>query len=170
MTLDAIDHTSGLQRTLLDYQLPDLHLGSGEDVSPWIPYVSPGVYARYLGFDLRLGQLQVILRADSPAGLGCHKHRSPVTGFTLSGSWGYREYDWVARTGDLVQESPGTIHTLYTDDEDGMAVFFILNGCIEFFDDDDNVVENQDIFWFLNHYLEHCRANDLPINERLIRR
>lgn len=43
MTLDAIDHTSGLQRTLLDYQLPDLHLGSGEDVSPWIPYVSPGV-------------------------------------------------------------------------------------------------------------------------------
>jgi 2,4'-dihydroxyacetophenone dioxygenase len=159
-----------LQCTLQEYQYSDSHLGAGEDVSPWIPYGGPNLYARYLSFDPRLGQTLAMLRAVGPGTLGRHKHRSPITGFTMSGSWGYREYDWVARAGDLIQESPGTIHTLFTDDPAGFCAYFVINGCIEFFDDQEQVVAVHDVFWFIDHYLNHCKANGLTVNQKLFRR
>jgi hypothetical protein len=160
---------ASLERTLLEYQLQDLHLRSDEAASPWIEYGGPNVSARYLSFDPRLGQTLAILRSAGPGSIGRHKHRSPITGFTLAGSWGYREYDWVARAGDLVQENPGTIHSLYSDDPSGFSAYFVINGCIEFFDDQSNVVAVHDVFWFIDHYLNHCKAKGLPINRKLFR-
>lgn len=160
---------STLEQTLQDYQLPDAYLAGSEATSPWIPYGGPNMYTRYLSFDPRLGQAHTLLRSSVPASIGKHKHRSPITGYTLSGSWGYREYDWVAKAGDLVQESPGTIHTLYTDDPQGFSAYFVINGCIEFFDDDENVVDIHDVFWFIDHYLRHCKDNGLPVNKDLFR-
>lgn len=158
-----------VEETTKQYQRPDLHIGSGEEESPWLEYLAPGLFVRYLMFDVRQGQLGVLLRATAPTELGRHKHRSPVTGFTIAGHWAYREYDWVSRAGDYVHESPGTIHTLFTDNPAGFTAYFVLNGSIEYFDDDDNVVDNQDIFWFINHYVRHCEANGLPINGSLFR-
>jgi 2,4'-dihydroxyacetophenone dioxygenase len=160
---------ASLENTLKKYQHEDLHLGAGEDVSPWIPYGGDNLYARYLSFDVRRGHTLTMLRAVSPGSIGKHKHRSPITGFTMSGSWGYREYDWVAKPGDLVQESPGSIHTLYSDNPEGFCAYFEINGCIEFFDDHENVVAVHDVFWFIDHYINHCKAHGLPINEKLFR-
>jgi hypothetical protein len=161
--------TRQVRETTTRYQRPDLHIGSSVEESPWIEYLVPGILVRYLTFDVRQGQLGVILRATGPAELGRHKHRSPVTGFTLEGHWAYREYDWLSQAGDYVHESPGTIHTLYTDNPTGFTAYFVLNGCIEYFDEQDNVVDTQDVFWFINHYLRHCEANNLPINDKLFR-
>ncbi len=160
---------TSLERTLRDYQLQDQYLSASEIDSPWIPYGGPNVYARYLSFDPRLGQTLSMLRAPGPGSIGKHKHRSPITGFTMSGAWGYREHDWVARAGDLVQESPGTIHTLYSDDPNAFCAYFVINGCIEFFADDENVVAIHDVFWFMDHYLQHCKENKLPVNKQLFR-
>ena len=44
--------------------------------------------------------------------IGRHRHRGTVVAMTLKGSWGYLEYDWVARPGSYILESPGVIHTL----------------------------------------------------------
>jgi hypothetical protein len=139
MTLAA--QGTPLEEVIQNYQLTDMHLSASEEVSPWV-FVegSEGLWARYLLFDLRIGQWHAMVRSDGPASLGRHKHRSPVTGLTIKGSWGYREYDWVARPGDLVQEYPGTIHNLYTDDPDGMLTYFVINGAIEYYDDADNIV------------------------------
>jgi hypothetical protein len=158
-----------LERTLQQYQHQDTHLGAGEDESPWIPYGGPNVFARYLAFDPRRGQTLTMLRAIGPGFIGKHKHRSPVTGFTMSGTWGYREYDWLAKPGDLVQESPGAIHTLYTDNRDGFCTFFEINGCIEFFDDNGSVVAVHDVFWFIDHYNKHCKTHNIPVNQKLFR-
>ena len=158
-----------VDETTKRYQRPDLHIGSSVEESPWIEYLVPGILVRYLAFDVRQGQLSVVLRATGPAELGRHKHRSPVTGYTVEGHWAYREYDWVSRAGDFVHESPGTVHTLYTDNPEGFTTYFVLNGCIEYFDDQDNVIDTQDIFWFINHYLRHCEANGLPVNDALFR-
>ncbi|OJG06072.1 hypothetical protein BG618_02797 [Pseudonocardia autotrophica] len=160
---------SSLQRTLLEYQVPDAYLGADEVASPWIPYGGPNLYTRYLSFDPRNGQAHSLLRSSVPGSVGKHRHRAPITALTLSGSWGYREHDWVARPGDFIQENPGAIHTLYTDDPNGFSAFFVLNGCIEFFDDDENVVDVHDVFWFIDHYLRHCKENGLPVNKDLFR-
>jgi 2,4'-dihydroxyacetophenone dioxygenase len=160
---------STLQETLAKYQIIDSHLPADEAASPWIPYGGDNIYARYLSFDTRLGQTHTLLRSSCSGSLGRHKHRSPVNAFTLAGSWGYREYDWVARPGDLVQESPGAIHTLYTDNEEGFSAYFIVNGAVEYYDESDNIVDMHDVFWFVDHYLNHCRANGLAPNPALFR-
>jgi hypothetical protein len=158
-----------VEETTRRYQRQDLHIGSSDEESPWLEYLVPNLLVRYVMFDVRQGQLGVLLRATAPTELGRHKHRSPVTGFTLDGYWAYREYGWVSRAGDYVHESPGTIHTLYTDSPTGFTTYFVLNGCIEYFDEQDNVVDTQDVFWFINHYVQHCEANGLPINDSLFR-
>ena len=76
---------SSLERTLQEYQLPDAYLDGSEATSPWIPYGGPNMYTRYLSFDPRLGQAHTLLRSSVPASIGKHKHRSPITGYTLSG-------------------------------------------------------------------------------------
>ncbi len=158
-----------VEETTKRYQRQDLHIGESADESPWIDYLVPNLFVRYVMFDVRQGQIGVLLRATAPTELGRHKHRSPVTGFTVAGNWAYREYDWVARVGDYVHESPGTIHTLYTDNPEGFTTYFVLNGCIEYFDENSNLLDTQDTFWFINHYVRHCEANGLPINEALFR-
>ena len=62
--------------------------------------------------------------------------------------------------------STGAIHTLVSDDPNGMKTIFWLNGAIEFFDDNDNLLETLDVFWFINHYVSYCRENGLPINKK----
>ena len=36
---------------------------------------------------------------------------------------------------------------------------FWLQGALEFFDDNGNHIETLDVFWFINHYVSHCKAN-----------
>jgi hypothetical protein len=134
--------------------------------SPWI-VLAPGVYVRYTMFDVVTGVWGLMIKTLGPAQLGQHKHRSPVTAMTLQGSWGYREYDWVARAGSYVYESPGAIHTLYCDDPEGMTAFFVMSGTAEYYDEDGNIAEMQDIFHSINLYLEHCKKYDIPVNEKL---
>jgi hypothetical protein len=87
--------------------------------------------------------------------IGRHRHRGSVIAMTLEGSWRYLEYDWVARPGSYILESPGVIHTLSAGP--GMKTFFAINGTLEFFDEADRLTQVQDVFWAINCYLHHCR-------------
>jgi hypothetical protein len=31
------------------------------------------------------------------------------------------------------------------------------------------VIDTQDVFWFINHYVQHCRSHNLPVNDALFR-
>ncbi len=108
-----------------------------------------------------------ILWVEGGGKLGRHRHRGPVSGFVLEGSWRYLEYDWIARPGGYVHESPGVIHTLVSDDPNGMKTVFWLNGSLEFYDDDDNLTDTFDVFWYIDHYLSYCKEHGLPINDAL---
>ena len=132
--------------------------------TPWVPFV-PNVFIKHLTFDVRSSSAANVLWVQAGGTLGRHRHRGPVSGYVLEGSWRYLEYDWVGQAGDFVRESPGRTHTLYS--EHGMKTFFWLNGPLEFLDDDDRVIDVVDVFWFINHYESHCEANDIEINERL---
>ena len=100
-----------------------------------------------------------------PGVLGRHRHRSPVTAYTLEGAWRYAEYDWIARPGDFVQENPGVIHTLIA--ERGMKTLFFVHGSLEFYDERDALQNTMDVFSFLDMYLRHCEERGLAVNERL---
>ena len=48
-----------------------------------------------------------------------------------------------------------------------MKTFFYLNASLEFYDDQDNLLETLDVFWFINHYVSYCREHGLEINQKL---
>jgi len=148
------------------YGRPDVHIGASESESPWVPFAN-NVFIRHLAFDVRQSAFANILWVKGGGILGKHRHRGPVFAITLEGSWRYLEYDWVARAGDYVQENPGVIHTLVSDDPQGMKTFFWLNGSLEFYDDDENLTQILDVFWMMDHYLNYCKENGLPINPKL---
>ena len=57
-----------------------------------------------------------------------HKHTGPVWGYTVSGAWKYKEYDYVNRAGSFLYEPAGSVHTL-TCIEDNTQVWFHMYGC-----------------------------------------
>ena len=155
---------SSLESVVQEYAVPDIHIGDGEAESPWVPF-RENTFIRHLAFDVRSNMYANVLWVKKGGMLGRHRHRGRVYGYTLEGSWRYLEYGWVARSGSYVQESPGAIHTLVSDE--GMKTIFWLNGSLEFFDEKDQLLETLDVFWFMDHYLTHCRKHNLPVNKKL---
>ncbi len=56
-----------------------------------------------------------------------HRHTGPVWGYTASGAWKYKEYDYVNRAGSFLYEPAGSVHTL-TCVEDDTRVWFHMYG------------------------------------------
>src|ERR1044072_4073872 len=52
-----------------------------------------------------------------------HRHTGPVFGYTTSGAWKYREYDYVNRAGSFLYEPAGSVHTLECLEDDTRAWF-----------------------------------------------
>lgn len=148
---------------IAEYGKKDAHVG--DDEMDWIPYVVEHAYWKPLRFDVASGRVYAPLWFKQAGVLGRHQHHGSVLGFCVEGSWFYKEYDWVARPGSLISESPGGVHTLCT--ETGMKTLFILEGQIDFFGDDNGFLGSQNVFWFIDEYLKHCKANNRPINQRL---
>jgi 2,4'-dihydroxyacetophenone dioxygenase len=156
---------NSLEALIEKHGFPDVHIGGSEEESPWVPFKGNTVFIRHLAFDVRTNMFANVLWVKQGGSLGRHKHRGRVFGYTLEGSWRYLEYDWVARAGSYVQESPGAIHTLVSDE--GMKTMFWLNGSLEFYDEHDTLLETLDVFWMMDHYLSYCREHGIKVNEKL---
>jgi 2,4'-dihydroxyacetophenone dioxygenase len=164
--MSVIDTNSSLEATIKEYSRPDVHIIDSEVESPYVPF-KPNVFIRHLAFDVRNNYYVNVLWVKQGGMLGRHRHRGAISACTLEGSWRYLEYDWVAKAGSYVRESPGVTHTLVSDDPNGMKTMFFMNGSLEFRDDDDNLLETLDVFWFIDHYVSHCRKHGLKLNETL---
>jgi len=67
----------------------------------------------------------------------------------------------VARPGTLVYEPPGDIHTLVVDGAEEMITLFILEGSVQYLDDDDNLIHQDDVFSKLERYLSFCEQEGI---------
>ena len=159
-----VEAKSSLDQVVREYAFPDIHIGPGEDESPYVPFVE-NVFIRHLAFDVRHNTYANILWCTKGGMLGRHRHRGRIWACTLEGSWRYLEYDWVATPGSFVQENPGAVHTLVSDN--GMKTMFFLQGSLEFVDDNDNLLQTLDVFWFIDHYLNYCRERGIKVNQKL---
>ena len=90
-----------------------------------------------------------------------HKHTGPVWGYTVSGAWKYKEYDYVNRAGSFLYEPAGSIHTLQCI-EDETDVWFHMYGSNLNLDDDGNVASVTDGAGTLAAYYALCEAQGLP--------
>ncbi len=90
-----------------------------------------------------------------------HRHTGPVFGYTVSGAWKYKEYDYVNRAGSFLYEPAGSIHTLECI-EDGTRVWFQMYGVNLDLDEAGNVVTVNDGAAALAAYYALCAAAGLP--------
>ena len=86
-----------------------------------------------------------------------HKHTGPVYGYTVSGAWKYKEYDYVNRAGSFLFEPAGSVHTL-TCIEDDTRVWFQMYGSNLNLDGDGNVESVFDGPGALEAYYALCEA------------
>lgn len=153
-----INKVQGLQ-TILEMALPDQAIQSDE--IPWIPQ-GDRVWFKPLRFDLVNGRWVNLLKVAGGGKVNRHRHSGgQVLGYCLQGSWRYLEREWVARPGTFIYEPPGDIHTLVVDGAEGMLTLFILEGVIQYLDDDDNIVYQDDVFTKMERYLNFCKAQNI---------
>ena len=90
-----------------------------------------------------------------------HKHTGPVYGYTVSGAWKYKEYDYVNRAGSFLFEPAGSVHTLECI-EDDTQVWFQMYGSNLNLDADGNIDSVSDGAGTLAAYYALCEAQGLP--------
>ena len=90
-----------------------------------------------------------------------HRHTGPVWGYTVSGGWKYKEYDYVNRAGSFLYEPAGSVHTLQCI-EDNTQVWFHMYGVNLNLDADGNVESVADGAGSLRAYYAMCEAQGIP--------
>ncbi len=90
-----------------------------------------------------------------------HKHTGPVWGYTRSGAWKYKEYDYVNRAGSFLYEPAGSVHTLQCI-EDDTQVWFQMYGSNINLDAQGNITSVIDGAMTLEFYLAVCEQEGLP--------
>jgi hypothetical protein len=90
-----------------------------------------------------------------------HRHTGPVWGYTRSGAWKYKEYDYVNRAGSFLYEPAGSVHTL-TCIEDETRVWFHMYGVNLNLDEHGNVDSVSDGAGTLAAYHALCEAQGFP--------
>jgi quercetin dioxygenase-like cupin family protein len=90
-----------------------------------------------------------------------HRHTGPVWGYTMSGAWKYKEYDYVNRAGSFLYEPAGSVHTLQCIEDDTL-VWFHMYGANLNLDADGNVESVTDGAGTLAAYYMLAEAEGLP--------
>jgi hypothetical protein len=85
-----------------------------------------------------------------------HRHTGPVFGYTTSGAWKYKEYDYVNRAGSFLYEPAGSVHTLQCI-EDETRVWFQMYGSNLNLDEQGEIASVVDGQVTLQFYLAACK-------------
>jgi 2,4'-dihydroxyacetophenone dioxygenase len=148
------------------FQLPERICNIDE--LPWVPFDDGTCHFKPLRFDLSTGTWTYLFKIKSNQTLNRHRHTGgSVTGYNIQGTWRYEGRDWVARPGSFIFEPPGDIHTLVTGEEE-VITLFILGGTLQYFDESDSILGQDDIYTVLKKYKDYCMEHGLSFKEELI--
>jgi quercetin dioxygenase-like cupin family protein len=89
-----------------------------------------------------------------------HRHTGPVWGYTTSGAWKYKEYEYVNRAGSFLYEPANSVHTLQCV-EDDTRVWFHMYGVNLNLDTAGNIESVSDGPGTLAFYLALCQEQGL---------
>ena len=139
----------------------------GDDEVPWAD-MGGGNRIRVLHVDE--GESLWIIENVFQAGFEVmtHRHTGPVWGYTKSGAWKYKEYEYVNRADSFLYEPANSVHTL-TCVEDDTRVWFHMYGMNLNLDPDGNIVSVSDGAGTLAFYLRLCEEQGLPRPNVLVR-
>jgi 2,4'-dihydroxyacetophenone dioxygenase len=144
---------------MLDLEVLD-EVISSDDI-PWVPQ-EPGRWFKPLHFFTASGTWINLVKMEPGMQIRRHVHAGgSVHAYVLEGSWRYLEHDWIATPGSYVFEPAGGAHTLEVLGETTMVTLFIVNGVIQYLDDDGQVVQQDDLQSRRRLYLDYCRGQGI---------
>ena len=134
----------------------------GDDL-PWAT-LAPGIEIKVLRSGAGSGRYTLMNRFAPGTVLPRHHHHGEVHAFTLSGRWGYVEYDWEATAGDYVYEEPGSVHTLSVpaDATEPALIQFVIDQGMDFLDDAGTPFHREDAASITELYLGALDAAGTP--------
>ena len=129
-----------------------VHLGKDD-----LPYVDIGDGSQLRVLQVKPKEGLWIVENIFQAGyeVDTHKHTGPVWGYTRSGAWKYKEYEYVNRAGSFLYEPAGSLHTLQCI-EDDTQVWFQMYGSNINLDAEGNITSVVDGAMTLEFYLAMC--------------
>jgi 2,4'-dihydroxyacetophenone dioxygenase len=135
-----------------------VHFGADD-----LPFVDIGDGSLLKVLQVKVGEGLWIIENVFQAGYEVQKHRhtGPVFGYTTSGAWKYKEYDYVNRAGSFLYEPAGSEHTLQCV-EDNTRVWFQMYGVnlnLNELGEVDHVVDGPTA---LAYYYAICEEQGLP--------
>ena len=136
--------------------------------TPWLPFTpyNENVGIKLLHVDQCRGEMALLMRVPAGTYLGVHNHRGRVVLYTIKGGWRYMEHDWVAREGDFVYETAGSAHSFQGESGgDDAELFVLLDGSLEFLDENGKVAAVEDWRTMLERLNAHCKAKGLAVPE-----
>ncbi|GAB3285665.1 2,4'-dihydroxyacetophenone dioxygenase family protein [Parahaliea aestuarii] len=135
-----------------------VHFGADD-----LPFVDIGDGSKLKVLQVRTGEGLWIIENIFQAGyeVETHRHTGPVYGYTTSGAWKYREYDYVNRAGSFLYEPAGSEHTLQCI-EDNTRVWFQMYGSNINLDAGGNITSVVDGALTLAFYYAMCEEQGLP--------
>jgi quercetin dioxygenase-like cupin family protein len=145
--------------TLINEHAP-LAVHVGADELPWAD-IGDGSKFRVLQVKEREGLWIVENIFTAGYEVQKHRHTGPVWGYTVSGAWKYKEYDYVNRAGSFLYEPAGSIHTLQCI-EDNTQVWFHMYGANLNLDANGNIESVIDGAGSLAAYYMLIEAQGLP--------
>lgn len=150
-----------------ELQLPERVIDT--DDLPWVPFDDNGTcHFKPVRFDFTTGTWTYLFKIKENKILTRHRHTGgSVIGYNLKGYWRYAEREWVAKPGTFIFEPPGDIHTLITEEEE-VITLFALGGSLQYFDEDDNIIGQDDIYSVYKRYCDHCVENGIEIRKDLL--
>jgi 2,4'-dihydroxyacetophenone dioxygenase len=130
---------------------------------PWAT-LAPGIEMKVMRMGEGSEKYTVMNRFVPGTELPKHYHHGDVHAFTISGRWGYLEYDWIAEAGDYIYEAPGTIHTLKVPDDapEPAVVSFVIDKGMDFYDEDGNVFHTETADSIVEFYFGCLDAEGTP--------
>jgi 2,4'-dihydroxyacetophenone dioxygenase len=134
-----------------------VHLGSEE-----IPFADMGAGNMIRVLQVREKESLWIIENIFQAGfeVATHRHTGPVWGYTSSGAWKYKEYDYVNRAHSFLYEPANSVHTLQCV-EDDTRVWFHMLGMNLNLDADGHIESVSDGTGTLAFYLAMCEEQGL---------
>lgn len=162
--LSGFEHLEHIDIPLPKEAAKELFFQTDEDDDRmWMP-LADNVQIRPLLFNVVQGTWCNIVKADGEGLVGRHRHPAPVLGFTLAGTWGYLESDWIGRAGSFIYEPAGETHTLVVHPDEGhMKVLFHNMGPILYVDEKGEQTGYEDVFTRIAMYKKHCESNGLGV-------
>ena len=135
-----------------------VHVGAND-----LPFIDIGDGSQLKVLQVKRGEGLWIIENIFQAGYEVekHKHTGPVWGYTTSGAWKYKEYDYVNRAGSFLYEPAGSVHTLQCI-EDNTRVWFQMYGSNINLDAGGNITSVVDGQLTLDFYLAMCEEQGLP--------